>query len=79
MILVVAIFLWRRYAVLLRSRVKVSKVVFADGVYYCTFVWQGRLYENGFFLPIKGYEKKSFYVRGYDVSNEAWQLEPLKI
>lgn len=76
-----AVLLWQRYSWIFKNKVAVSDVEFDEETcgYRCCFVWQGQLYNNGFFYisVLQRPEKTKFIIKGYDLSAQMWQLEPL--
>lgn len=76
-----AMFLWQRYGGMLTRRVSDFKIISTDkekAIGYCSFVWRGCVYENGYFSLDEYHDNKVFLVRGYEAAVGYWLLEPLK-
>ena len=70
--------LFTRKMSLSRKVSKVYNIRYADGQYYCSFVWGGQVYHNGFFLlpdDVKLSSETRFEVLGRDAATGYWQLK----
>lgn len=77
-LVVIGIFLWRRYSGMFHRIVEVECIRVEGKVAYCSFIWDGEFYNNGVIHLEDGMVIGIYFnVVGFDAAHELWELEPI--
>ena len=77
-LVVIGVFLWRRYSGMFHRVVEVKCIIFEQDVAYCSFSWDGEFYDNGVSYLKEGMVIGIYFnVVGFDATHQLWKLEPV--